>query len=230
MLTIIHGNDTAASRKYFLDQKQPFADALLLDGDKITITELAQVFEGGGLFGETKYVFIEQLIAKKKKAAEYKSLITYLEDHAGDHTIFLWENKELDIGTTKAFKAAAIKPFKLPQTLFALMDAIKPGNGTQLVSLFHQTIESAETEMVFFMLIRQVRLLLALSEPGESEIEEIKRMSPWQRGKLEKQAALFSVEELQTIYHNLFLIESGQKTGTLNMPLISAIDFFLVAV
>ncbi len=230
MLTIIHGADTAASRKYFLDQKQPYADAILLDADKVNLTDLAQIFEGGGLFGESKIVFIEQLITKKKKASEFKDLVAYLEKHADEHTIFLWESKELEIGTLKAFKKAAQRPFKLPQTLFLLLDSLKPGNGKALVILFHQTLESAELEMVFFMLIRQIRLLLALHESSENEIEEVKRMAPWQRTKLEKQARLFTREQLLLMYHKLFILERGQKTGGLTTSLSAAIDFLLIGI
>lgn len=242
MLTLIHGSDTAASRKYFLDQKQQFADALLLDADKINLTDLAQVFEGGGLFGETKYVFIEQLITKRKKSGDFKDIVVYLEKNAADHTIVLWESKELEISATKTFKNATVRPFKLPQTLFVLLDSIKPGNGKTLVNLFRQSIESAEVEMVFFMLIRQFRLLLALSSNipsplnggGESEksqeIGELKRMAPWQKQKLQKQASFFSQEELLNIYNHLYNLEYAQKTGNLTAPLHSSIDFFLLEI
>lgn len=230
MITIIHGSDTAASRKYFLDQKQQFADALLLDADKVTLTDLAQIFEGGGLFGDSKYVFIEQLITKKKKSSDFKEILVYLEKNAGENAIYLWENKELDIGTTKMFQSASFRPFKLPQTLFLLMDSIAPGNGKKLVNLYQQTLESAEAEMIFFMLIRQFRLLLGLAESGENEIDELKRMAPWQKQKLQKQAAQFTKEELESLYVRLYQIEHGQKTGGLTAPLNATIDFFLLTI
>ncbi|MGI8420183.1 MAG: hypothetical protein ACR2LN_06110 [Candidatus Levyibacteriota bacterium] len=239
MLTIIHGADTALSRKYFLDEKKKYADSLLLDADKVNLTDLAQIFEGGGLFGETKYVFIEHFLTKRKKSADYKDILAYLEKSADENTILLWENKELEIGTLKAFKRPVIKAFKLPQTLFQLLDEIKPENGTQLINLFHQTIAATEIEMVFFMLIRQVRLLLALSSviPAkagihneDNPIDEVKRMQSWQRGKLQKQASLFSTEQLLDFYNKLYQIERGQKTGCLNTSLVSAIDFLLLEV
>lgn len=233
MLTVIHGSDTAASRKYFFDEKQRFPDALLLDADKVNLTDLAQIFEGGGLFGESKFIFIEQYITKKKKNADYKDIIAYLEKNADEHTIYLWEGKELEPSTQKTFKKALVRPFKLPQTLFAFLDAIKPGNGKALISLFHQTIENTETEMVFFMLVRHFRFLLVLqdrSHPVDIEIDELRRMAPWQKTKLEKQAALFTEEHLKTLYLNLYSIEKGQKTGGLTSSLPSTIDFFLLSV
>jgi DNA polymerase III delta subunit len=230
MLTIIHGTDIVASRKYFLEQKQAHPDAVSLDADGVNLTDLAQVIEGGGLFDESKLIFIEQFLTKRKKSGDYKDIIIYLDTHADDHTIFLWENRELDISTQKAFKKAAVRPFKLPQTLFTLLDSIKPHSGPALVKLFHQTITDTEVEMVFFMLVRQFRMLISLADQSASqEIDEVKRLT-WQRSKMQKQASLFEHEQLLALYNNLFEIEREQKTGGLTMPLASRIDFFLLEV
>ena len=230
MLTIIHGSDTAQSRKYFLTEKQKYQDVILLDADNVNLTDLAQILEGGGLFGETKSLFIEQLLTKRKKSAELESILKYLEEHATEHTIILWEGKELDKSALNAFKKAIVKPFKLPQTLFQFLDAIQPGNGKLLIKLFHQTIETTETEMVFFMLVRQMRILLALSGTTDSPIDEVKRIQPWQKNKLESQARHFDTNHLLDLYDKLFKLEVGQKTGTLTTSLLSAIDFFLLEI
>jgi hypothetical protein len=55
-------------------------------------------------------------------------------------------------------------------------------------------------------------------------------MAPWQKDKLKKQAAQFTPDALQTIYQRLFALEAGQKTGTLSVPLVSAIDFLFLEV
>ncbi len=233
MLTIIHGADIALSRKYFLEEKQKYPEAVLLDAEKVNLTDLAQIFQGGGLFGETKQVFIEQLLTKKKKSSDYKEIISYLETHADEHAIFLWENKELERSSLNVVKKAMVKVFQLPQSLFLFLDTIKPRSGKSLPPLFHQTLKSSETEMIFFMLVRQVRLLLALNAAklkDENPIDELKRMSPWQKSKLQKQASLFTQDQLLTIYQKLFEIEKAQKTGTLAAPMISTIDFLLLEV
>lgn len=237
MILIIHGDDIASSRKYFFDEKQKYQDAILLEGETVTITDLTQIFEGGGLFGETKNVFIEQLITKKsrgaratsKKTTEIGQLAAYLEQHAAENNILLWEGKDLERSALSHFKTATVRPFKLPQTLFLFLDSIKPGNGETLIKLFQQTIKTTEVEMVFFMLVRQIRLLLALSENSQDAIDEVKRLT-WQRKKLEQQAKLFGKERLQELYKKLFTIEVGQKTGALTGSLITTIDFFLIEV
>jgi len=229
MLTIIHGSDITASRKYFLDEKNKTTDAVLLDADQVNLTDLAQLFEGGGLFGETKYLFIEQLLSKKKKSTELTEILSYLEKNANEHTIIIWEGKDLDQGTLKAVKNANVKAFKLPQTLFQLLDALQPGNGKTLIALFHQTIQNSEAEMIFFMLVRQIRILLALSD-NTNPIDEVKRIQPWQKNKLESQAKRFDLTHLLDLYDKLFQLELGQKTGGLSLSLTAAIDFFLLEV
>src|SRR5258708_5224362 len=117
MISIIHGTDTALSRKHFLDEKQKFPDAILFDADQINLTDLAQLFDGGGLFGETKYLFVEHFFTKRKKSSDYKDILNYFESHAKENTIVLWEGKELERGTLNELKTATVKVFKLPQTL-----------------------------------------------------------------------------------------------------------------
>jgi hypothetical protein len=232
MLTIIHGSDITRSRKAFLDEKNKYPDAVQLEADQVNLSDLAQLFQGGGLFGETKHIFIEQYLTKKKKNSDYKAILTYFEKSAAENTIVFWENKELERSTLNELKHATINVFKLPQTLFQLLDAIAPGNNKTIIKLFHETIDTAETEMVFFMLVRQIRILLALSDQTQTAevIDEVKRLAPWQKTKLEKQAKNFEVSHLLQLYDRLFQIETAQKTGALTQSLICTIDFFLLEV
>jgi|GEM_PF-539582 len=260
MLTIIHGSDIAASRNFFLEQKKKAAHPVSLIGETVNLTDLAQILEGGELFATEKNLFIEQFLSKKKKSKERDAIIAYLNKQSAEHTIVLWEDKELERSTLHTFKNAVIKDFKLPQTLFAFLDSLKPDNSRQMISLFHKTLETTEAEMVFFMLVRQFRILLALSDfhvSGErsdsrnsftdsgqarnlhtregitEEIDDVKRLAPWQKTKLQTQAKLFAGESkdftpLRSLYDKLFQIELAQKTGQLTLPLIPTIDFFLL--
>lgn len=235
MITIFHGSDTVQSRKFFLAERNTQQNAVSLEAEQINLTDLAQLFDGGGLFNETKYLFIEQFLTKRKKSADYKEIIASIEKHATDNTIYFWENKELEVSVLKAFPKAMVRVFKLPQTLFQLLDALRPGNQKEIIKLYHETIEHTETEMVFFMLVRQFRILLALrgktsQTSEENPIDELKRIAPWQKTKIEKQAKAFNLSHLLTLYEKLFTIEANQKTGGLSSPLISTIDFFLLDV
>ncbi len=78
------------------------------------------------------------------------------------------------------------------------------------------------------MLVRQFRLMIALSSEGSETIDELTRMAPWQRGKLEKQTSLFQKDQLIKLYSQLYNLDLGQKTGKLSMPMNNAIDIFLL--
>ncbi len=230
MITIIHGTDTAASRKYFLDLRNGEKDSVLINGQNVTLTDLVQAFEGGDLFADSKNFFIEQLISKRKKSKELTGITEYIQKNESGNKIFLWEEGDLTKASLNLFKNPAVKSFKLPQTLFLFLENIKPNNGKRLVGLFHETIKTADAEMVYFMMIRQIRLLLGLVEPVNDPIDEVKRMAPWQRGKLQNQADLFEITELKMLYKSLFEIEKGIKTGSLSTSLTSTIDFLLLGI
>lgn len=228
MLILIHGDDIAASRTYFTELKQQHRDHTVLDGHSLNLTDLAQMLEGGGLFSDTKTLFIEQFFTKKKIAGDFKQIVSYINAQAPTATIILWEGKELDRTALGLFKGSSIKVFKLPQSLFTFLDAIRPQNGPQLVQLFHQTLNTMEEDAIFYMLIRHFRILLGLISEPKAEIEELKRLQDWQRGKLEKQASAFSKQQLINLYQQLYDLEYAHKTGGSAISLASSIDIFLL--
>ncbi len=227
MITIIHGDDIGASRNYFNDIKQRSPEAVSVDGPSLTVTDLTQILDGGGLFQTEKTIIIENFYAKKKSPKEFEALVTTLQDNTLENEIFLWENKELDKKSLGFFKHATVKTYKLPQTLFLFLDSLKPNTGSHLVSLFQKVISTTEPEIVMAMLIRHVRILLALKQKSNDPIDEVKRLAPWQVGKLQKQAQLFTDSQLITLHEKLYKIDKGLKTGELSMQLATALDILL---
>lgn len=226
MLTIIHGDDTASSRTFFINLKKRTPEPLSLEADNVTMTDVIQMLSGGGLFGEERSLFVESLLTKKKKSAELTAILKELE--SDEHIqAYLWEGKEIDKRTLTSLPNAKTQIFTLPKSLFLFLDGVKPKN-PQLLPLFHKTLATVEPEMIFFMLIRQLRLMLGVTARGGEPIEEVKRMPPWQRAKLEKQARMFRIDILKSHYRKLSEIDLAQKTGKLVTPLSSAIDFWLL--
>lgn len=230
MLTIIHGNDIVTSRKFLLLERQRSPDALLIREDEVDLTMLAQLLEGGGLFEDIKTVFIEQFLSTRKKSLDKDAIINYILKQSKTHSIYIWEGKELDRTVLTPFKDSKINLYKLPTTLFLFLDGIKPDGGKNLVKLFHLCLKTTEVEIVFFMLVRQLRLLIAVSGKADPAISEIARMSFWQRSKLQNQAKLFKDNTLIDLYKKLFSIETQYKTGNLPLSLIVQIDFLLLRI
>ncbi len=236
MITIIHGDDTLLSRNYFSELKQKYKGLVVFDGNKVTITDLVQNIEGSTLFGSPKAIFIEELLTKLKKtnppAGGSKEILDFIFKKSKSSNFILWESKEILKKDLSLFKEAVVKFFKLPKNIFLFLDNLKPGNSKNLLNLFHQALVSGiKEELILFMIQRQIRILLALSDPsGNESIDEIIRLAPWQMGKLERQAKLFNLQSLKKIHRKLYEIEIGQKTGTLSLSLIQAIDFLLLRI
>src|SRR5260221_291280 len=254
MITIIHGSDTSASRNYFYNEKSKIINSITINGVTITYPELVQILQGNGLFESDQIILVDELFSKRKPSTELNSIVTLISQTTS--TIIIWESKDLTPKQLGNFKKADVKQFKLPSVLFSFLDSVYPRNGTKAISLFNSTIQDQPEELVFFMLVRHIRTLLALSpsvianevkqskfnvilnESEESQsrhpeftsgtISEVSRLAPWQKGKLAKQAILFTPDALLDLYRKLYRLEFGQKTGNLTQPLSSEIDLLLI--
>lgn len=225
MITILHGDNVTASRNALYELKSSKKDAVYFDGSKVQISDLVQIVEGSSLFTEPKDIFIEDFFSKRK-GKESEEIIEYLQKHEKESIIVFWEGKKLTAKQLNSFKKADSREFKLPQALFSFLDSLGQDRKTNM-SLFHQVLQTNEPELVFFMLIRHFRILLAMTESSSETIDEVKRLAPWQISKLQRQARLFSDDKLKRIYKHIHDIDVAQKTGTSSLTLTQAIDFFL---
>lgn len=230
MITIIHGDDIAASRKYLQEQKENTNEFVALETEA-TLSDFAQNIEGSALFNDTKTIFIENFLSKSGKIdSSAKQIIELINNHEKETKLFFWERKEISKRTLSLFKNAVVKAFKIPQAIFLFLDSLKPGIGINAVDLFHQALQASEPEILLFMLVRQFRLLIAVSSKAKVTIDELSRLAPWQEGKLKRQASYFSKEQLGLIYEKLYQIDLAQKTGGSSLSLIQSIDFFLLGI
>lgn len=237
MLTLIHGDDVSTSRNYYLSERQKTTEKKIIDGTSVTLTDLMQIFSGNGLFGDQETIFIEELVSKRKSSKDIEELTNFMSEqtHA---SIFVWESKLLTSKQTSLFKKANIKEFKIPTVVFTFLDSIRPHNTHQMLKLYHQILEHEDAMYALVMLMRQIRILIALSASNKEAkyvdtmktISEVSRMAPWQKGKLQKQANYFGLDQLLKLHADLFQLEYGQKTGNLPIPLTNAIDFFLTSI
>lgn len=227
MITVIHGDDTVKSREYYTTIREKHPEKIILDGASLTITDFLQATSNAGLFGDQKAIFIEELLSKRKSSKELDALVTTIIH--SQSPIVLWESKELTPKQLTPFNKETIKVFKIPTVVFAFVDSLQPNNGTKMISLFHELLRHEDAAFALFMLQRQIRILLGiLSDTGET-IGEIKRIAPWQKTKLQKQAKAFSQQQLLDIHALLYDLEVKQKTGGLSTPLNQSIDFLLLS-
>lgn len=229
MITLIHGDDTAASRNYYLLERQKTQEKKIVDGNTIAVTDLMQIFSGNGLFGDQETIFIEELVSKRKSSKDIEELVGVLNTQQ-DAMVYVWESKFLTPKQVAQFEKVTVKEFKIPTIVFTFLDSLRPHNASQTIKLYHEILEREDAMYVLVMLIRQIRILLALTDENTQTISEVSRMASWQKGKMQKQAKLFSTDHLLQLHNQLFQLEYGQKTGNLATPLSDAIDFFLASI
>jgi len=225
MVLLIHGNDLATSRNLYFEEKNKLIDPILLEGDGLTLDSLFQNAENKSLFGSDQTILIENFFTKNKSIAiETKKIVEYINANKNLSLIF-WEPIELSKTTQALLKNATVKTFSFPQVLFTFLDNLRPNNLEILIKLFHDLKQNMEAELIFFMLVRQFRIMLGLD--GADKIDEVKRMAPWQLGKMQTQARMFGEEKLKSLYRKLFELDLGLKTGKIPYSLERSIDFFL---
>lgn len=227
MITVIHGSDITKSRNFYIETRQKIENPDVFEGEKIDYSTIFQTFEGNSLFSSTRHVFVENFISKtKSNSNEFKQIVQYLNSNK-DLEIVFWEEKELTKTQLNVFKNPSVTVFNYPLLLFTFLDSIKPASVFS-IKLFHDLLQTMETELIFYMLVRQLRLLLAVTDTTSQTIDEVKRLAPWQLSKLKKQAQYFGKEKLLKAYKKLYKIDYETKFGLSSFNLSSSIDFFLI--
>lgn len=225
MITLIHGSDYLSSRNFFTDLKEKSSDYFYADSDNLITEELLQVLSGTSLFQKKNLIFLENLYSKKyKELSDVEKILTKYEKQS---EIYIWESKEISKIATKAIKFND-QNFKLPNNIFQFLDSLKP-NSSANVSMAAEALENTSEEILFYMITRQFRILNSIFD-SKKNIDEVKKLLPWQRSKLERQARLFGKEKLKDIYNKIFEIEKEIKTGELSYSLRNAIDFLMIEI
>ena len=221
--TILHGENTTASReKLNLILSQVVKkDAEVVRLDEPKRDELVLASRSQSLFSEKRCVIVENYISWNKDAAE---VITKDLDTEGAFFVF-WEKRALTPATIKKLaKTANIQEFKLPSQLFPILDNVYPKN-KKLVSLYIESKNNLEAELVFAMLTRTIRLLLwAKLSPDTWNIPS------WQAGKLKAQARKFSEPELRVLHTKLLEIDRASKTSKLPEDLSSSLELLFATI
>lgn len=116
--------------------------------------------------------------------------------------------------------------------IFDMVDAVAQQNSRKAIHLLHGLLEQQEPAGLFFMIVRQFRLLIqareVLDEGGSAaQIESEMRQHPFVAKKLAEQARRFNMPQLEQIYHRLFEMDEAMKTSQAALDL--SMDMFIAS-
>jgi len=210
-MLIIHGDNQVASREFLLATKQTLVkkdlDVISLEGSELVLSDLLQYINSSNLLGKTNAVVIEGFFARRP-SNDKKKIVEYLEKDSSEEIIF-WDAKDLGM-QLKNFSPTVIKKFELPKTIFKYLGSLSMPDLTL-------TLENTAAELVFSLLIGQVRKLIMVKDG-------IVSLSSWQLAKLKSQVAKFSLEKLKAMHHELLEIDYKNKTSASGMSLTTALE------
>jgi DNA polymerase III delta subunit len=222
-MDILHGDNIIISRQKLNEEISKFdGEKVRLDGKKLNITELKQATESDSLFGQVRLLVLEGVFSRPA-SKEKNVIVDYLKESQSEN-ILIWEPKTIDGRKLIAFKKARIQKFDLTRYIFRLVESLAPNNQKASLELLHQCLDQDSPEMVFYMLIRQIKLLIMAKDSGEKGLE---RMAPWQKKKLTSQANKFSMNQLLDFHQKLLKIDWEQKTGRSPLNLTSHLDLLV---
>lgn len=224
-MIIIHGENTAESRKKLDDVLKGRKNIKRFDGKLLKADNIPLLFESTELFSEEKIIVIENCKALPKKS--FESILSRTVPR--DIELIFWQDGSFDTRLIKKFPSAVVYAFPLPKFFFSLLDNLAPGKGKYLHSVYIPLLESFVPEQVLFAMIKRVRQLLVLKTGIGSEYEEIAKMSEWQKGKLQSQARLWTLSQLQQFYTKLYATEVGIKTSNIPTDLKTHIDIIILS-
>src|SRR5215207_5451639 len=117
------------------------------------------------------------------------------------------------------------------QSVFDFVDALANGNGKSAQHLLHRLLETEDEFSLWGMVVRQFRLLIQAREilDGRGNKDDMARavkIHPFVAEKAMQQAAHFSIDSLENIYHHLLNIDEGVKTSQVTLDL--ALDTLVV--
>src|SRR3990170_5736253 len=159
-MIILHGDDVLASRQELENIKKKYSGSITFTSQDFDITKFVQSLEGTTLFGETPLIILEDTFSTSKHTKDLFQIFPHV--NTGD--IVIWESKILTNRILeKLGKTAKIKLFKLRSEIFLFLESVTPSTKHKAITYFHSLLKADAPERVFFMLVRQIRLLLLIS-------------------------------------------------------------------
>lgn len=207
---------------------------------KIATLELFELPKGRDL-----QIWVQQRLKAQGKTMSPSALNLLLLYCAEDLDRIAGELEKLQLLDLEMIGEEEIKRFvsASPEAkIFQALDLIGKAPRQEVLKSFEQLVRSGEELMlIFFMIVRQFRLLLQTRylmdrQSSKPAIQKRLKIAPFQVSMLCKQASSFSYDTLKRGYHQLSVLDFQIKTGKIPVTAASAellhlkIDQFLCSI
>ena len=225
MIRFIHGDNQLESRNRLSELIQEAGNKEVVKLREVNLTTIKQALESSSLFAEERVVVVENIISGRVD----KNVLDYLKKGLFESDLFIWEGKKMDarkLGWVK--KKGRLEEYSYPKVLFKLVEVVGAVSKGEVLELFNETTSRMPVELVYFMLVRQLRLLLLISHNGvDAAIKETASLQSWMIGKFKAQASSIGHERLKKLYKQILYIDYQQKSGQANLSLKQTLDIWL---
>ncbi len=222
MLTIICGEDSIASRNYFIDQQKLLQEKNfeVVNLDYHQVLELDETGSSESSLFTTKRAYFTNSLNKKvfKKMSDRNEKKIKAIVASKEIQVFDWE-EEISARDLKTIKGVVVKEFKPSQNIFKLLDSCYPGNLKTFISTLSTVSESTEDIFIFIMLARHMRNILIVKTG-----EKIPKLMSWQIAKLSNQAKFWDLKNLVNFYEGLHRIDVNSKTNGTPFSIKKSLD------
>lgn len=223
MIRLLHGENQVLSRKRLSEiialARKNEQEVVVFKGSGLVLEDVRKTLESQTLFGKSRLVVWENFLSQGK-SKEKDKILSYLEEGKFDNDLVIWEGREIK---GKICEEVQSELFKLPSLLFKFLELFSPKDKLLALSVLKKLEKSEELEIIFYMLVRQLRLLLMASFG-----DDLKELPVWQQSKIRSQAEKFTHQKLLAVYNHLLEIDYDQKTSASGYSLGFKMEFLLI--
>lgn len=226
---LIAGDDIVQSRRrlsaYYKRAYERSWDVIRIDGSNIAVSDLLTLVKSRPLLSAGQLVVVENLFSKNRQAKKIFAKINkeakkkYLSDDINTVLVF-WEPKKIQLSPDSS-SFSRTENFNLKSSLFRFLDNLDPNNKLLNLQTLAEAKKENPPEKILVMLARHIRLLVLVKAYPESV------KIGWQRRKLERQAAKFSLDTLLALHTQLTKLDKLQKKSSLPLDIAASLDLIV---
>lgn len=191
MINIFHGDNPTASREACLNaiSVAELGSVLQIDSKNIDLNQITNFLSSGTLFEDRHTLVINNFFSISK--ANIDKVIKQINNNKCD--VIIWQDKALNATQLKTFPKANVQLFKADNKIFSCLNAIKPHNLNQFISLYDQIISQDLFDLFLYFLKNNLRRQLQ----GYGKFDQI---------------------QIKKTYLQIIELEYQYKTGQLSLP------------